>query len=151
MVRDQRGSALAVAVFALVLIGALVAGEFLAGWLEQQSGQNTWFAAQATEAAEAGLAEVLGNPAPGGVGGLPIGGVLDLGPTSSAIGFRVERRVSRLTSTLLLVRALGARLDASGRSLAMRQIGVLARLVPDPLDGTQFLAPLGQRSWTQLY
>ena len=39
---DERGIALAVAVFALVVIGALVAGTFYAGRLEQQTGRNTF-------------------------------------------------------------------------------------------------------------
>ena len=58
---DERGVALAMAIFALVIIGILVAGSFFAGRLEQQSGQNTLFAAQAAEAAEAGLSNALGT------------------------------------------------------------------------------------------
>jgi Tfp pilus assembly protein PilX len=56
---DERGIALAVAVFALVVIGALVAGTFFAGRLEQQTGSNTFMAAQAAEAAEAGLSDAI--------------------------------------------------------------------------------------------
>ena len=56
---DERGIALAVAVFALVVIGALVAGTFFAGRLEQQTGRNTIYAAQAAEVAEAGLNEAV--------------------------------------------------------------------------------------------
>ena len=48
-VSNERGMALAVAIFALVVIGALVAGTFFAGRLEQQSGQNTFYASQAAE------------------------------------------------------------------------------------------------------
>ena len=55
--------ALAMALFALVVIGLLVAGRFFAGRLEQQSGQNTLYAAQAAEAAEAGLSDALGSSA----------------------------------------------------------------------------------------
>ena len=58
---NERGVALAMAIFALVIIGILVAGSFFAGRLEQQSGQNTLFAAQAAEAAEAGLSDALGT------------------------------------------------------------------------------------------
>ena len=60
-VSSERGIALAVAVFALVVIGALVAGTFFAGRLEQQTGQNTMFATQAGEAAEAGLSDAINN------------------------------------------------------------------------------------------
>ena len=56
---DERGIALLIAVFALGVIGALVGGIFFAGRLEQQSGQNAFFAVQAGEAAEAGLSEAM--------------------------------------------------------------------------------------------
>ncbi len=58
-VSNERGMALAVAIFALVVIGALVAGTFFAGRVEQQSGQNTFYASQASEAAEAAMAQTL--------------------------------------------------------------------------------------------
>ena len=52
---DERGMALAVAIFALIVIGALVAGAFFAGHLEQRTGRNTLYAAQAADAAEIGV------------------------------------------------------------------------------------------------
>ena len=61
---DERGVALAVAVLALVVIGALVAGSFYAGRIEQQSGENTLYAAQAFEAAEAGAGTAISNWSP---------------------------------------------------------------------------------------
>ena len=51
---DERGMALAVAIFALVVIGALVAGAFYAGNLEQRTGRNSVYAAEAAQAAESG-------------------------------------------------------------------------------------------------
>ncbi len=54
-VKNERGIALALAVFALVVIGAIVAGTVFAGRLEQRGGQNTIYAGQAFEAADAGL------------------------------------------------------------------------------------------------
>src|SRR5687767_15728124 len=96
--RDRRGIALAVAIFALVIMAALVAGSFFAGRLEQQSGRNTLFVGQAAEAAEAGLVEALGSLSSSTLVALPVGGVpLNLHAMSFAAGFRVERQVSRLT------------------------------------------------------
>lgn len=149
---DRRGIALAVAIFALVIMTALVAGSFFAGRLEQESGRNTLFAGQAAEAAEAGLVEALGAISASSLVALPVGGVpLNLEAMTFAAGFRVERQVSRLTSTLFLVRSFAARLDASGADLAVRAVGLLLRLVPDPLEGPPTVAPLGQRSWVQLH
>ena len=56
---DERGIALALAIFALVVIGALVAANFFVGRLEQQSGQNSLYARQAAEGAESGLLEAV--------------------------------------------------------------------------------------------
>ena len=58
---DERGMALAVAIFALVVIGALVAGAFFAGQMEQRTGRNTLYAAEAAQAAEAGATTILAD------------------------------------------------------------------------------------------
>ena len=58
-VANERGMALAVAIFALVVIGALVAGTFYAGRLEQQTGQNGFYAVQAAEAAQGALTQYV--------------------------------------------------------------------------------------------
>lgn len=52
-VRDERGIALAIALFALVVVGSLVAGAFFVGNQEQRMGENTRFAERAFAAAEA--------------------------------------------------------------------------------------------------
>ena len=59
--RDERGVALAVAIFAIVIIGMLVAGVFYASYLEQRTGENTLYAQQAFEAAESGMADAMSN------------------------------------------------------------------------------------------
>ena len=59
--RSERGMALAVAIFALVVVASLVAMAFYSGRLEQRAGRNTMYAAQASDAAEAGAAVILGN------------------------------------------------------------------------------------------
>jgi hypothetical protein len=143
--------ALPVALFALIVIGALVAGTFFAGRLEQQSGQNSFFAAQAAEAAEAGLAETLADPGAASLGTLPIGGLpADLGVLALGDGITVHRQVSRLTTTLFIIRATGFRKDPAGTPLATRSAGLLVRLVASPAGSTG-LAPLAERAWVQLY
>src|SRR6478736_9036537 len=54
-VRNERGVALPVALFALVVIGALVAGIFFTARIEVRSGENVMGGARAMEAAQAGL------------------------------------------------------------------------------------------------
>jgi hypothetical protein len=151
LVEDRRGIALPVALFALVVIGALVAGNFFAGRLEQQSGQNSFFAAQAAEAAEAGLADALSNPAPALLDALGIGGPpADLGVLVLSDGITVHRQISRLTATLFIIRATGVRENPTGTPLASRSAGLLVRLVVPPA-GLTGLAPLAERAWVQLY
>lgn len=148
----ERGVALPLALFALVVMGALVAGSFFAGRLEQQSGRNTLYVGQAAEVAEAELVEALIAVSASTLLALPVGGVpLALGDTSSGTGFRVERQVSRLTSTLFLLRALAARQDARGGDLAVRTVGALLRVAPDSLGGPPRVAPLRRRQWVQLH
>jgi type II secretory pathway pseudopilin PulG len=64
-VRTERGMALPAAIFALVVIGALVAGALFAGTQEQRVAENTRRATQSFGVADAGVAEVLRqwNPA----------------------------------------------------------------------------------------
>src|ERR1043166_6512237 len=57
ILRDERGMALAVANFALVVVGALVAGAFFAGTQEQRVGENQRRVQQSFGVAEAGVQE----------------------------------------------------------------------------------------------
>jgi hypothetical protein len=59
--RNERGIALVVAVVALVVIGAIVAGTFFVSNVEQRSAQNVVVAAAAQQAAEAGLEDAVGS------------------------------------------------------------------------------------------
>lgn len=65
VLRDERGMALAVAIFALVVAGALIAGAFFAGNQEQRLGQNTLRVQQSFGAGEAALNEIVANWNPG--------------------------------------------------------------------------------------
>jgi hypothetical protein len=149
---EERGMALAVAIFALVIIGALVAANFFAGRLEQQSGQNSLFTRQAAEGAETGLQEALATMPASTLAALPVGGVpLDLGTGTISPRVRVERQVARLTGTLFFLRVRGTRQDAAGAPLAARALGTLVHLVPDPAGGPLSVVRLTQRGWVQLY
>ena len=57
ILRDERGMALAVAIFALVVIGALIAGAFFAGTQEQRVGENQRRVTTSFGVAEAGAQE----------------------------------------------------------------------------------------------
>ena len=155
--RDEAGIALAAALFSLAVIGALVASTFFAGRLEQQSGQNMFFAVQAQEAAETGLAETTGSLDAASLQALSVGGVpLDLG--TKAVGEQATVRVSvgRLSSRLFLMRARGERNDAAGGILATKTLGLMVQLAPGESEdleaaGAPVVAPLVERAWVRLY
>ena len=149
--------ALAGVLFALVVIGALVAGNFFAGRLEQQSGQNIVFAARALEAAEAGLSDVLSNLDASGLATLSAGGSpVELGTLLLADRADASRQISRLTATLYLIRSTGVSRNAEGTPLATRAIGLIARVLEtpsttEPTITVARLTPIHQRAWVPLY
>src|SRR3954447_14919587 len=111
---NERGIALAVALFCLVVIGAIVAGNFFAGRLEQQSGRNMFFVAEALEAAEAGVADALTTVTSEVLETLPVGGSpMVLSTTSLGPNVSSNRDISRLTATLFLIRARGVRANVA--------------------------------------
>lgn len=150
--------ALLAAMFALAVIGALVAGGFFAGRLEQQSGQNVFYAAQAREAAEAGLVRGLAEAEAGALQELPATGtVLDLGVAPVGDGVTVRTSVVRLTSRLFLLQAQGTRHNAVGGALATRTLGLLVEVPaavapPAPETGDSgSVTRVGERGWLQVH
>jgi hypothetical protein len=124
---DERGMALAVAIFALIVIGALVAGAFFAGHLEQRTGRNTLYAAEAADAAEIGVSKVLSDWDQFNLNNLAVGVPTSIGTTTNG-RIRYTQDVRRLNNDLFLVQSLGSRLDASGNKLAQRSVAMVARL-----------------------
>jgi hypothetical protein len=143
---NERGMALAVAIFALVVIGALVAGTFFAGRLEQSSGQAAVYAGQAAEAAEAGLVDAVSGQNATSLGALAVGSTTGLGTlTVGAAGDRVSatRSVRRLTTSLFLFESLGTRWNGAGASMSDRRLGGLSRLVSANITVNAGLTAIG--------
>jgi hypothetical protein len=138
--------ALPVALFALIIVGALVAVAFQVAHLEQRAGRSSLDAAQALEAAEAGLALVLGEwEAFPQLGALAVNDSVALPNTALGPRAAFQPTVLRLTDGMLLIRSHGVRTDAAGTVLAQRVVGALARVE----DGA--VVPVLQRNWIQLY
>jgi hypothetical protein len=144
-IANERGIALAVAIFALVVIGALVAGTFYAGRLEQQTGQNTFYATQAGEAAQGALTETV----QGLVGSDLL--ALDEGADPTAYstislggGVSATPTLRRLTESVWLAQATGTKQDAAGNELAQRTVAQLVRLNQVDLDVQAGLTAIGK-------
>jgi len=130
---DERGIALAIAVFALVIIGALVAGTFFAARLEQRTGQNSVYAEQAFEASEAGMAVVMEDWDNSIYESYAVN-VPQTGSTVTSGSMRYTPIVTHLNDYVYLVAVRGERVDAGGRILARRLLGTIGRLDPTSID-----------------
>jgi hypothetical protein len=145
----ERGAALALAIFALAVIGGLVALNFFSALLEQQAGRNLLLGTEAAEAAEGGLWELMLQAQPSVLRALnPGGAALEVAPVSNQPGLVLERKVARLADNLFLVQSRAVWANSVG---AARSVGLLARLSPDSLAGSESLLPIGSRAWVQLY
>jgi hypothetical protein len=132
----ERGLALALVVFALVILGALISGAFVVSRLDRGSATNATFSAAAQEAAEAGLAITYATWDPAVQGALPVwtvpGGVEWSSGAQSVAGNPLLVRIDsvrRLNGQLFLIRSTGQRLGPAGQILASLTVGQLFRLV----------------------
>jgi hypothetical protein len=132
---NERGLALAMALFAILVIGALVTGIFFAGRMEMVSGRNSVYIAQATEAAEKGLADAFSgwNTA---WNGYPVdsNGVQPTQTISGATNVRYTNTVRRLLGGNYLITSVGEKLDQSGNVVASRLLARLGKLIPTSID-----------------
>ena len=133
---DERGMALALVLFALVIMGALLSGSFLAVRLDRNSSTATVYAGDAQAAAEAGITEVwtTWDPSVNSVmtiwDGTP---ATELGTPMHALSGTTYRQVAdsvrRLNSELFLVRSFGQRTNSSGAVISQLGVAQLFRIV----------------------
>jgi hypothetical protein len=133
---DERGLALALALFGLVVLGALVSGAFVVSHYNHAAATNTSYSNDAEAAAETGLAEIYATWDPNVQGALPIwdgtaatvwtDGIRSV-PGSPLMTFADSLR--RLNGQLFLVQSSGRRLSAGGNVLATLTAAQVLRLV----------------------
>lgn len=135
VLRDERGMALAVAIFALVVAGALIAGAFFAGTQEQRVGQNSLRVQQSFGVGEAAINEVMHNWNPLVYNALKVypADSLVFTPTATGGGTGSYTGVVRkLNSNLFLVDVTGRdRASAAGAAFgsgARQRLGWLMRV-----------------------
>ena len=124
--QEERGVALAVAIFAIVIIGMLVAGVFYASYLEQRTGENTLYAQQAFEAAESGMADAMSNWNQSVYGAFPVDTPQALASVTTG-RTRYTPISTRLNSELFLVSARGEQRVQRGAGFARQNVEGLAR------------------------
>jgi hypothetical protein len=141
--------ALPLALLALVVIAAIVAGGFVAALLEQRIGRNMLYAVQAAGAAEAGAAAVVGGWEGYGLDLLAPGDSAVLPAATLPGRTTYSPTVVRLNGELFLVGVAGSRSDADGGALARREVGLLVRLADSVVPGAPSVRPLRNRPWVQ--
>jgi PilX N-terminal len=123
--RNERGIALAIAMFALVVIGGLVAGAMFVATQEQRIGRNTLQHQAAFTAAEAGTQDAVLNWNTG-YDSLHTGGQIATRATAPDGQGWYRRTIQRLGTDMFLVRTDGFNRDSTSRS----RVGMLIRLKP---------------------
>lgn len=123
--RNERGIALVLAIFALVVVGGLVAGAFFVGMQEQTVGKNTVKQQQAFSAADGGAQYVVANWTTGTYNNLSKGNSTTVAATwlSDSSGW-YRGTVTRLSDMLFLVKSEGFSRDSQAR----QRVGAVVRL-----------------------
>lgn len=130
MIQNERGIALAVAIIALVVVGALVAGSFFVGMQEQRVGRNTLSSQQAFSAAQEGAQLTVANWGGGSYANLTAGDSAQFdGQLADGTGW-YRGWVRKLSDMLYLVESEGFSRD----DLTRQKVGLLVRLRPLELN-----------------
>ena len=142
--RNERGMALAIAIFALVVVGALVAGAFFAGTQEQRVGDNQRRVQQSFGVAEAGAVEQVRTWNPTAMNRRPMYNAavaptdsVVVGPNLAAPGGtgRYGGTSYRVGNALFLIDVTGQDRSSAAGALAggagaRQRIGLITRLNP---------------------
>jgi hypothetical protein len=136
MLRNERGIALAVAIFALVVVGALVAGAFFAGTQEQRVAENSRRVQTSFGVAELGIGQQMAawNPNTDNLLAVFPAGTKTVNSQATASGV-YDGRVLKMNANMYLIDITAQ--DSVSRSGKLRQgggarqrVGLLARIKP---------------------
>lgn len=123
--RGERGFALAAAIFALVVISALVTGVFFSARQELRLGLNSVGYARALGAAEAGLQNAVANWSMGMWNNLNVGDSAVISGTMPGGTGSYTGAVRRLNTQLFLIRSTGS----DNTNSSQRTVATVARLM----------------------
>lgn len=138
--RNERGIALVVAIFALVVVGGLVAGALFVGTQEQRIGRNTLTQQQAFTAAEAANDGLVSSWNQELYNNMTVGASITTNGTAPDGQGWSRTTVQRLSQMLYLVRTDGFSKDSTAR----QRVGALMRLRPFQFNINASLKTQGQ-------
>jgi len=122
--RGDRGFALAISIFALVIIAALIVGAFFAARQEMKLGLNSRTSVRALGAAEAGLNTTVANWQTGTWNAMAVGDSVAFSGTLPSNGGSYSGQVRRLNTQLFLIRSTGT----DPQALVQRTLAAFTRL-----------------------
>jgi hypothetical protein len=132
---SERGLALVLVIFALVILGAVVSGSFVVARFDRRAADNSVLAGEAQNAAETGLATLYATWDPLVHNLMPIwdgtpatewsGGVQTVGGSPTKV---YVDSVRRFNNELFLVRSFGARLGPGGQVMSQLAVAQLFRI-----------------------
>lgn len=131
--RDERGLALVLSLIAMVVIAALISGVFVASRQEMAGGRSSIKATQATEAAEAGLNDMVANWS---VAYNTHAIDVDVAFPAVSVGpnGRYSQVLTRMKGGKYLLRVRGDQFGAAGNVIATRYLGRYLRLAIPTID-----------------
>jgi len=126
---NERGIALPLVLFVLVILGVIIAGTFYIARLEQKTGDNAVAGTQAAAIAEAGVDSVLANWSPSTYNNMAANTEITM-PTVTTLGGNASYTATlrRLNGTIFMVRADGRQAFPGGALRGRRQVSRLVRL-----------------------
>ena len=126
--RNERGIALPLVMFVLVIVGVIITGSFYLARVELKSGDNTVASMQAAAAAEAGVDSVLAGWNTGAYNNMAVGAQTTLATVSMGGNASYTTTLRRLNNSLFMVRADGRQTFPGGALQGRRQVLQLVRL-----------------------
>jgi hypothetical protein len=124
----RRGMALAIALAAIVIVGALIAGVFFASTQQYRVGRNSLQSQRASHAAEVGLSTILSTWTPARTDSVKVGRSRRMNDTLID-GVTVRRQFSRVSPTTFWATASAVQGGGTIEGRASRRLNAIVRIV----------------------
>jgi hypothetical protein len=125
---NERGIALPLVLFVLVILGIIIAGTFYVARLEQKTGDNAVAGTQAAAVAEAGVDSVMANWSSAVFNSMAVAAETTMPTISMGGNASYTTTLRRLNPTIFMVRADGRQTFPGGGLAGRRQVSKLVRL-----------------------